>query len=324
MKSKVLFTFGILICGASCGVALAMSDEGTIIDWGDKPTVGTISKKGAKNEYLLTMKFGVEGCVLGEESNSNNPDHSVLWLNCSSSGSDGNPWCELKWVYVDCLIDPASPYDCSFEYSTFEENLDLSKTHWETGELNLELIEPGSSSRTRVYVRLKYENSLIRLESFRGYSDPRHIPVLKETLPPIEYKIPPYTYALGTPVKLRGMLSESQKQWDDLIKSLSKQDQSTWEAMKRNSKRRPDLGPDTKSLEERLNREIPDFEGVAQGKRKPTPAEDKILDRVVAEEAMRWLGEWVATSGFSREAQGKVMAFLSKKILEEQLHARSR
>jgi len=311
MKLKVLSTVGIIICAVCCGAALAMSDEGTIIDWGDKPTVGTIIKNGPRTEYLVTMKFGVEGHVLGETATVTNPIHSVLDLLCSSAGTDGKPWCIVKWVDVDCLMDPGSPCDPVDENSTFEENLDLTRTDWERGELNIELLEP-DKTKTHVYVRLKYEDSLILLQSFRAYSDARH--VLKEPLPPIKWEIPSYTYSLRAPVKLRGMLSEGQKQWNDLIETLSNQDQATWQAIKSDPKRRPSFGRDTKQFLERLKKDIPDIERVEQGKREPTPAENKVLDNVVAEEATRKLSEWFANSGFSTEGQKKVTDFLSKKI----------
>ncbi len=47
----------------------------------------------------------------------------------------------------------------------------------------------------------------------------------------IEYRIPEYTYTLDIPVRMRGLKSESDKRWEEMLQSLSQQDRAIWEQL---------------------------------------------------------------------------------------------
>ena len=127
-------------------------------------------------------------------------------------------------------------------------------------------------------MKMSFEHGMIHLESLAGHSDLDVKEMPGFPMPAMDYTVPKYTYAVAQPLRPRGWLSEGEKKWEDAIRALSKEDQATWEQIKRDpNTRRFQSDAEQKASTDKLRRLLSDAAAVEAGKRKLTPAEEKIL-----------------------------------------------
>ncbi len=65
MRGKLQLIYRVLICLTLFNSVSMGSDESTLIDWGEKPTIGTIIRDASGAKYHIGLfKFGIEGYIL--------------------------------------------------------------------------------------------------------------------------------------------------------------------------------------------------------------------------------------------------------------------
>ena len=314
----------ILVGPQAAGAPLLEDESVPRINWGDKPVIGTYDDKPSASYVSILFKIGVEGHYQGAfrdaAASARGPDHSQWWINCLTAKPD----CSMKWLDLDCIIDTAvQSSDCAGDsYSTYDETIKITGINWGTGNLRFDVLDAVKKTpHAHIAIKMKYDGGLIRLESLSGYSDPdASSPITKVIgpIPRIDYQVPQQTYTLA-PLKLRGWISEGEKKWDDTIKTLSPQDQAIWGRLKGDpASRRIQTEAQSKASGDKLRRLIPDAAAVDAGKRKLTPSEESLLDKAAADEMLEAMRLWFVKSGFSQEAQTKLLALLAESFRLQQ------
>jgi hypothetical protein len=301
MKRSLLIGFFVLIMFCS----LAQCEE-----FG--PFIGHFKGKGANAEYNLSFNFGIEQWESGKQSTSR---HQQWVLQCSYPEpleKRAETWCSLDRTVIDDwgkLMDGV--LISTWNHNSLDGTLKLLYVDWQRGKLDFNIVYTDKSI-TEVMVRMKFKDGFIYLDSFKAIGISRGI--LSDSMVPIEYKIPQYTYIMNVPIEMKGLRSRDDKKWDDMLASLSKQDQTAWEKFRTTSdKRCKNLGkrPD----EEQLKKMIPNYE-----RRKPqiekgdlTPEESRILANYAAEEYAKCL----ANSDISKDGQKKIVDLMRQFLISE-------
>jgi hypothetical protein len=160
---------------------------------------------------------------------------------------------------------------------------------------------------------MNLKDGYIYLDSFKAIGIARGI--LSDSMSFIEYKIPKYTYILNVPVEMRGLRSMDDKKWDDMIISLSKEDQTLWKKYKATSAQRCKAWEKTGD-DQVLKKIIPNYETRKSGLEKGgelTPEEkNKVGDYFAVE-----FSKCLANSGISKDGQKKIVDFLKQSLMSE-------
>ena len=151
---------------------------------------------------------------------------------------------------------------------------------------------------------MKVKDGTICLQSFKAIGIARGFS-LSDTMTAIEYRIPKYTYTLNIPFEMRGLREEEAKKWDDMLTTLSKEDQKAWEKFRSEMPTKCKTLNKTFTDEETLKKIMPDYE-----KRKPeldeggpfTLEERTKLEGIFVEE---W-AKCISKSSISKDGQSKI------------------
>ena len=198
------------------------------------------------------------------------------------------------------------------EHYSLDETLKFVSVNWQRGELDFNVVHKDKST-IEVMLRMKFKDGSIYLGSFKAIGIARGI--FTDSMVPLEYKIPKYTYIMDVPVEMRGFRSMDDKKWDDMIATLSRQDQISWEKFKAT------IGTKCKIFdkipdEELMKKIIPNYE-----RRKPeldkgaelTLEEKSSWGNYVAEEYAKCL----ANSGISKDGQKKIVDLLKQMFISD-------
>ena len=277
------------------------------------PYIGFFKGKGANAKYNLSFNFGIEQWEDGKKSTFR---HQQWFLQCSYPEPLSNrpeTWCSLERIVIDHW-EKISGGDVIGTHKHYfsDGTLKLLRVDWQRGELDFNIVLTDNST-IEVMLRMKYERGNIYLDSFKAIGIARGR--LTDSMVPLEYKIPKYTYILNVPVEMTGLRSMDDKKWDDMIATLSKQDQISWEKFKATPDKK--CKAFDKFSEEALKKIISNYE-----RRKPqldkgdddlTPEESgKFLDYFVEEFA-----KCIANSGVSKDGQKKIVDYLKDSAKQE-------
>jgi hypothetical protein len=190
--------------------------------------------------------------------------------------------------------------------------LKLLRADWQRGELDFNIVLSDKST-IEVMLRMKFKDGSIYLGSFKAIGIARGI--LTDSMVPLEYKIPKYTYTLDIPVEMTGFRSKKDKKWDDMIATLSKQDQVLWEKFTAKSDKKCKAF-DKFHEEEALKKIIPNYE-----RRKPEIEKGAGLTALEKDKVGNYFAEsfgtCLANSGISRDGQRKILDFLKQMFISE-------
>jgi hypothetical protein len=281
------------------------SDELPVIGWGDsKPLAGWTTRKGDTREYQILSSFGVEVWEGSKRSIQNQ-----RWtVNCRFPDYQGKlkTYCSVQVLSIYPWADRDSLPSVD-EYSTVDGNLEITDINWEKGQLDFDMLDP-NKDRIHVFITLgtREKTDQIFLESFKASITVRQVPSGEVTT--YEFKVPDYTYTLQLPLEMRGMATQGEKQWDDMIKTLSKEDQLAWAKLK--AKGPEGLKMFGAEFQKSRDRQ---FEQLKARTSNPTPAEDKRLAEAMIELYRQEYGRAFSNSGISKDGQKVIVEFLSKK-----------
>jgi len=269
-------------------------------DWRG-PLTGGITNTDSGPQYHLDFNFGIERWENGKRSEKS----YELWnLNCSSHNivsKKPTSWCSLDqnffWLHrEDAVITFSHNFDSS------EGTLRLIHTDWENGVLDLDIVH-GDKSVTTVKIRMVLKDEIIYLRSFSAFAIRRGLSP-DSPITPLEFRIPDYTYIVNVPVKMRGFRSEKEKKWDDILSSLSQQDQEAWENYQAEGLNKCDLR-NTSTIDQ-FREKIPDFKKrqVEIQKGGEMTTDEKSL---LKEYALGPMSECLARSNISLEGQKTIL-----------------
>lgn len=117
-------------------------------------------------------------------------------------------------------------------YSTTDGDFKILRLDWEKCELDFQLIGSTVDPPIECEVRWEVEKSanpvlaFAYLKSLRGLVTIRTL--IKKQLVSIEYRPTEYNHVLNLPMEMKGMKTAGQKRWNELIRTLSPEDQIAW------------------------------------------------------------------------------------------------
>ncbi len=260
------------------------------------PLLGHVTDKDSGPEYLLNFNFGIEQWENGERHEEMNEQWLVKCHFPSIFTKKPTTYCSLDRTKFWLLKDDALA--TSLKYESIEETLKLIHADWESGVLDFSIVHKDKTT-TEVKIRMIIEEKSIYLSSFQAYTIARG--VFSDSLAPIEFRIPQYTYTLNVPIKMRGLRSEEEKKMDDLLSSLSQQDQKAWTDFKVEGAKKCDLFPYRKThTEEQMIKEI--IPGWEEG-RELTVGELDLIKEYVIRDFSKCLG----SSNISLDGQKNIL-----------------
>ena len=217
MKRSLEIVFCVLIAFCS----LAQSAEQELI-------IGSITGKGAQSEYNLTFYFGIEQWEDGKLTTHRRQQWDLQCSYPEPATNRPNTSCSLKRVVIDEELTPGSGAIIgTTKHDSSQGTLRLINTDWERGRLDFTIVYSDGGT-TEVMLRMKRKDNIFYLDSFKATAITRGTLVLTP-LTTIEYRIPKYTYTLNVPVLMRGLRPTGAKEWDAIVGTLSKEDQTAWE-----------------------------------------------------------------------------------------------
>jgi len=277
------------------------------------PHIGSYNGKGASANYHLYFNFGIEQWE-GDRRNSIRYQQWFLQADFPDPISKKtNTWCNLERIIIDkwekghiqTIIGVRN-------HSPENGTLKFQRLDWAKGVFDCSIVLDDLST-IEIMLRMKLKDGAIWLQSFKAVGIARGI--FSDTMTTIEYRIPKYTYTLNVPIEMRGLRSEEDKKTDDMLSTLSKEDQIAWE------KFRVEIPPKCKTLnktfadEETLKKIMPDYE-----KRKPeldkggpfTLEERTKLEAIFVEE---W-AKCMSKSSISKDGQTKISNEMKRSFRE--------
>jgi hypothetical protein len=208
-----LLTFVFLFIVSYSSIAQAQPAE---------PSVGFITDDGA---HQLTFDFGIEQWEQGKLTS-----HRVQqwFLQCSYPDpvtSQPSTSCWLYRTVIDRALTASSGDIISQQrhYSS-DGTLKLLNIRWPNA-LDFTVVNTDRST-IEVMLRLTKKENNLYLDSFKATGIARG--VFSNSLTAIDFKIPKYTYTLNVPVKMNGLRTREEKDWDDLLATMSNEDQKIW------------------------------------------------------------------------------------------------
>lgn len=123
----------------------------------------------------------------------------------------------------------------------------------------------------------------------------------------VEYKMVDYDQVVMMPIKLHGMKEAGMRKWDQMIATLSKEDQEAWEAMKSNRKALEMSDYEQKQLQEQITRKIP---GNEDPKFKPTPEQAKFIEDLILDSTKTKFKGFLEQGKLSSAAKTKMVDLL--------------
>jgi hypothetical protein len=296
-KPRFSFTGCVLLCALILSTSIVNAEE-------LGPYLGHYKGKGETTEYTLMFPFGIE-----------------QWENDKKSTYRYQQW--LFMISYPDILTKKWTIGITLERTIFDgvDNkfgigaVASSRTHSQAdGTLQLRGVDPkrgivdftivfDDTSTAEVMLRMKFKDGSVYLDSFKAVGIARG--VLSDTMTPIEYRIPKYTYTLNVPIKMHGLREEGAKEWDDMLSTLSKEDQIAWEKFRFEMPTKCKTLNKTFADEETLKKIMPDYE-----KRKPeldkggpfTPEERNKLEAIFVEE---W-AKCISKSSISKDGQSKI------------------
>jgi hypothetical protein len=135
--------------------------------------------------------------------------------------------CSLeRVVFTYAFGDDKPPFIKSWNYSTADGSL-RAETDWERGRLDLSFEYP-DGVREAVGIGLVCSGGSFFLTSLRGVVLHRSLP---GTLLVLEHRLGPYDTKRTISLQLDGFKTAAHRAWDQLIESLSAEDQASWRAI---------------------------------------------------------------------------------------------
>ena len=289
--------YSIIIVIVFCSLSWAKRDS--------SPYIGFI-KQGTNPEYHVSFNSGIEQW---EDQKRSTHRYQQWTLSCSYLESITNrdqTYCSLERMVLDDHR-PTSPgvVVSTHNHSTLDGTLQILRADWNDGKLDFNFTYTDGST-AEVLIRMKYRGDIIYLESFKALGVARGI--FSDSMVTIEYKIPEYTYILNVPIEMRGLKSEEDKKWDDMVKTLKKEDQQALDKLDKCKSMDTIL-----SDKERLNKIFPDYEKIDKGQKEPTLEEIKKINEMILEE----FSKCIADTGISKEGLTKVFNLLRDGMTEE-------
>lgn len=275
------------------------------------PYIGYSKGKGANVEYHLTFNFGIEQWEEGKLSTFRYQQWLLQCAYPDPGTGQAQTWCSLNRTVIDKWSEAMGGTVIStHKHYSAEETLKLRRINWQRGELDFHIILTDGST-IEVMLRMKFKDNSIHLDSFKAIGIARGI--LTDTMVPLEYKIPRYTYTLNVPVEMIGLRSKKDKKWDDMIATLSKQDQESWKKFIAKSDKECRAFD---KFDDQLKKIIPNYEKRQSDIEKGaglTPEEKNKLGNYFAEE----FGKCIANSGVSKDGQKKILDFMRQMAISE-------
>jgi hypothetical protein len=214
------------------------------------PWIGTIRDDGS---YQLRFDFGIEQWEEGKLTTH----RKQQWvLRCSYPDPFENlssTTCSLDRVIIDKGWRPSDgDMIGKHSHNSSDGTLKFVSVNWPRGVLDFTVVHTDRST-IEVLMRFKAKGTILYLDSFKATGIARG--VLSDSMSTIEYRIPKYSYVLSVPVDMRGLRSATDKEWDELLSTISKEDQKIWHALFANPPK--DCWPSS-SLSEETNESLRD------------------------------------------------------------------
>jgi len=266
------------------------------------PYIGFYKGKGGSAEYHLTFNFGIEQW----ENNKQSTNQYQKWFLRASfpqpATKKRTTRCSLERLVITMWPETSLGTVIS-QHNHYQEDgtLKLQRVDWEKGILDFS-IALADLSTIEIALRMGLKNDRIYLKSFNAIGIARGM--FSDTMTAIEYKIPKYTYTLDVPVKMTGLRSENDKKWDDMIGTLSEEDQIAWEKSKAEGAKCVD-----KEFDGNLKKIIPDSE---------TRETDLTLEEKAKLEAafFEQFNKCLSKSSISRDGQAKIANEIKRTLRE--------
>jgi hypothetical protein len=306
-KSWLLLTGCIFFCALVLSTSMVYAEQ-------LGPFIGTYKGKGASAEYDLMFRFGIEQWEGDKKSSFRYQQWSIQASFPEPSTKKRVTWCNLERVIIDKWgKEMGGPIIATRTHSPTDGTLKFQHVNWEKGILDFSIVLDDLST-IEMMLRMTLKDGTIYLKSFKAVGIARGF--LSDTMTAIEYRIPKYTYTLDVPVEMKGLRSEDDKKWDDMLGTLSKEDQIAWEKFRVEMPTKCKTLNKTFTDEETLKKIMPDYE-----KRKPeldkgrpfTPEERSKLEAIFVEE---W-AKCISKSSISKDGQSKISNEMRRSFNEE-------
>ncbi|MDA1304862.1 MAG: hypothetical protein O2999_11285 [Nitrospirae bacterium] len=192
------------------------------------PYLGFITDTDSRQKYNLTFNFGVEQWENDKRAEKMNERWLLQCVYPDNLAKNVSTWCHLDRTKFMQFGDEV--FASSHDHYVSDGTLKLMDVDWERGILDLSVVHKDKTT-TEVKIRMTIQNQSIYLDSFEAFAISRGLfPDSPMTV--IEFRIPKYTYTLNVPIKMLGLRSEEDKKLEDMVASLSQQDQKAWEKFK--------------------------------------------------------------------------------------------
>jgi hypothetical protein len=192
-------------------------------------------------------------------------------------------------------------------HSSEDGSLRDLRADWPSGKLDFKVIYTDGDS-TDVMIRFEWSGTSMHLRDFKGVAVTRGL--LSDEPAAIEYRIPRYSSVLSVPIELKGFRSSGEKAWDDLIATLSPEDQAAWAAIRTDQKNRPDL----ESINARVQAAFPGWKAIDSGEKKLSPEEERRLEQLVRDELMAAFKQWLTKTSLSARAQNRMLDHVAQRL----------
>jgi hypothetical protein len=309
LKRKVRFT----ITGCVFGCVLVLS--ASLVNAEELgPYIGFYNGKGESAKYTIMCSFGVEQWEDNKQSTFRYQQWHFTVSYPDVVTKQRSTSCVLERTVFDGLDRNTAlgAIVASRMHSQTDGTLKLHRVDWKKGILDFTIVFDDMST-AEIMLRMKYKDGAIYLESFKAAGIARGI--LSDTIRPIEYRIPKYTYTLNVPIKMQGLHSEEDKKRDDMLSTMSKEDQIAWEKFEAEMPMKCKSLDKTLTDEETLKRIMPDYE-----RRKPeldkggpfTPEERAKLEAIFHEE---WT-KCISKSSLSVDGRSKISNEMERSFRE--------
>lgn len=290
------------------------------VSWGDeRPIVGTVL---GDQHTLRFSSLGVEAWSGGKRAAG-----LEQWdMECRFSDRQGTtpgPDCFVARVPVDertTSQGSATAPGRRLVARTSDGSLRFGRIDWASGVVEFQLGTAPGAMRCLMTVRVK--DGTISLERFRG------TPAVPDQSParvsPLEWRVAEYDRPLAGSRVLKGMHSDDDRRWNEMIRTLGTADRQQWEAMRQSPDRERAFGRADVDiyLNELLEQELatdPDTAFVARLRDDlPEEAGDHERLKAVNERAARRLHEswarsfdgWLHRHGMSPAGRERILALL--------------
>ena len=303
---------------------LEPDDKGQLIDWGagNNPRLAfsgrRVDKDGSVRHELNITDIGLQRFEDGV-------NYGYTWERWDlkiANPSYGYPFkgthCELTRNRFTKGVTDSDTYIFVDYYSNSDRSIIIDREDWDAGAINLRVdwgMGKGSWYYTdgnlplNIEIRFKQVDGLFtmsNLNSLRVTSAVRDYSGEKK-LHLVEYKILDYDQVVMMPVKLQGVKEAGMKKWNEMIATLSKEDQDAWEAMKSNRKALEMSDYEQKQLQEQITKKIP---GNEDPKFKPTPEQAKFLEDLILDSTKTKFKGFLEQGKLSSAAKTKMVDLL--------------